>query len=548
MRKFKIFLRNNWLLIVVILSSIVLLILAIIGLSSLESFYRNLTLSTIPVQILLTGLNAFIFVYFYMTIFRGGLASMKKSKIEPEQINVKFKDVIGLEQAKKEAMEVVQLLKDRTKVKKIGGKIVKGILLIGPPGCGKTLLAKAIATEAKVPFLHVAGSEFVEIFVGVGAARIRKLFKKAREYAYAYGACIVFIDELDVIGRGRVFSFMGAGEETNSTQNQLLVEMDGLESSQANVVVIGATNSPLEVLDPALLRPGRFDRKIYISKPNLNERKEIFKYYLKKVKHDPNIDIDKLAKKTVYKSPADIENIVKEAALIALRNQKEVVDMQDIMEAIDRIELGLKHELTLVPEEKQRIAYHEAGHTVVLYYLHPTDDVFKASIVSRGGALGLVSHIPKEEFYTMSKEKLLADIKVSLAGYVAEKKKFGSTSTGVEADLRYATQIAHFMVWKLGMSLDSNELLVGNFSVLPENEISESLKEKLNNESLKIINYCIHEVEDFLTSNWTVTEFFAEKLLEKEELDYDEIDEIFKSFAKEKEEGYENINVGLTLP
>lgn len=536
MRKLKIFLRNNWLLIVVILSSIILLILAIIGLSSLESFYRNLTLSTIPVQILLTGLNAFIFVYFYMTIFRGGLASMKKSKIEPEQINVKFKDVIGLEQAKREAMEVVQLLKDRTKVKKIGGKIVKGILLIGPPGCGKTLLAKAIATEAKVPFLHVAGSEFVEIFVGVGASRIRKLFKKAREYAYAYGACIVFIDELDVIGRGRVFSFMGAGEETNSTQNQLLVEMDGLESSQANVVVIGATNSPIEVLDPALLRPGRFDRKIYIGKPNLKERKEIFEYYLKKVKHDPNIDIDKLAKKTVYKSPADIENIIKEAALIALRNQKEFLDMNDIMEAIDRIELGLKHDLQLVPEEKQKVAYHEAGHTVVLYYLHPTDDVFKASIISRGGALGLVSHIPREELYTMSKEKLLADIKVSLAGYIAEKKKFGSTSTGVENDLQHATQIAHLMVWRLGMTLDGSVNLVGNFSILPENEISESLKEKLNNESLKIINYCMQKVEEFLTSNWDITEFFAQKLLEKEELDYDEIDEIFKSFGKERQQ------------
>ena len=528
------FFKKNWLTIVIVLSVIILIILAVIGLSSLESFYRNLTLSTIPLQILLTGLNAFIFVYFYMSVFRGGLASMKKSKIEPEQINVRFKDVIGLEQAKKEAIEVVNLLKDRAKVRKIGGKVIKGILLIGPPGCGKTLLAKAIATEAGIPFLHVAGSEFVEIFVGVGASRIRKLFKKAREYAYAYGACIVFIDELDVIGRGRVFSFMGAGEETNSTQNQLLVEMDGLESSQANVVVIGATNSPIEVLDPALLRPGRFDRKIYIGRPNLNERRQLFEYYLKKVKHDPSIDIDKLAKKTVYKSPADIENIVKEAALISLRNKKEVVDIHDIMEAIDRIELGLKHDLQLTEEERLKVAYHEAGHTVVLYYLHPTDDVFKASIVSRGGALGVVSHMPKEELYTMSKEKLLADIKVFLAGYVAEKKKFKTTSTGVENDLQNATKIAHDMVWRLGMSLDDKEPIVGNFSVLSENEISESLKERLNNETLKILDDCMKKVEEFLDANWDITEAFVEKLLEKQELDYDEIDNIFKQFNREK--------------
>ena len=274
MRKLRVFFRNHWVKFLIIIVCIALVGLTIYGLSTLESFYRNLTIAQIPLQLLLTGLNAAIFVYLYMSVFRGGFGGLKKGKIDIESgINkVRFKDVIGLEGAKKEAMEVVQLLKDRAQVKKIGGKIIKGLLLIGPPGCGKTLLARAIATESNIPFMSISGSEFVEIFVGVGASRVRKLFKKAREYAYAEGACIVFIDELEVVGRGRTFSFMGGGEETNSTQNQILVEMDGLESGKHNIIVIGATNASEDVLDKALLRPGRFDRKIYISYPNLPER------------------------------------------------------------------------------------------------------------------------------------------------------------------------------------------------------------------------------------------------------------------------------------
>ncbi|OGS18064.1 MAG: hypothetical protein A2219_00825 [Elusimicrobia bacterium RIFOXYA2_FULL_50_26] len=527
MRKLKVFFSNHWLKLVIIFVCLALIILTIIGLSTLESFYRNMTLATIPLQLLLTGLNAVIFVYLYMTVFRGGFSSMKKNRIRPEDIKVRFKDVIGLESAKKEAMEVVQLLKDRSRIKKIGGRIIKGLLFIGPPGCGKTLLAKAIATEAGIPFVSASGSEFVEIFVGVGASRVRKLFSRARQLAYAHGACIIFIDEVEVIGRGRTFSFMGGGEETNSTQNQLLVEMDGLESSRENVVVIGATNASEDVLDKALLRPGRFDRKIYIARPNLKERNDLFEFYLKKVKHSAEIDLGRLAKKTVSKSPADIANILQEAALIATRKTRDMVEYNDISEAMDRIELGMVFRLDITPQEKEQTAYHEAGHTAVLYFLHPSDDVFKASIIPRKASLGMVSHHPREELHTANREKLLADIKVMLAGYAAEKIKYNTTSTGVVSDFQGATHIAHAMVWQMGMA--GNSMLIGDFSRIPQNEISNELKEKLNQESIAIINNCLVNVNDFLKANWQVVEAFAQELLKKEELDYDEIDAIFKS-------------------
>jgi len=531
MRKLRVFFNNHWLSITITVTSIILIGFTIWGLSTLESFYRNMTLATIPLQLLLTVLNAFIFVYLYMTVFGRGFSGMKKNIIKMADINVRFKDVIGLEGAKKEAMEVVQLLKDRARVKRIGGKIVKGMLLVGPPGCGKTLLAKAIATEAGVPFINIAGSEFVEVFVGVGASRVRQLFKKARQMAYANGACIVFIDELDVIGRGRSFSFMGGGGETNSTQNQLLVEMDGLESNQHNILVIGATNASEDILDAALMRPGRFDRKIFVSRPNLKDREELLNYYLHKVKYDDNVDIKRLAQKLVYKSPADIENVVKEAALIAAsRKGKEKLDKDDISEAVERIELGMETHLTMTPEQLEQTAYHEAGHALVLYYLHPTDDVFKATIKSRGEALGLVWHHPREELHTFNREKLLADVKVSLAGYASEKIKYGTTSTGVSSDFKHAMQIAHRMVWSYGMGS-----VVGDFSSIPEGEISDQIKEKLNMETVFVINECLGVVEKFLRQEWPIVEAFAKELISKQELDYDAIDTLLKALKASPE-------------
>ncbi|MDR2396090.1 MAG: AAA family ATPase [Endomicrobium sp.] len=533
LRKFRLYFINNKIWFIVGAIVIGLISLSIYGLSKLESFYRVMTLATMPVQLLLAFASAAAFVFMYMTVFtRGGFGNLKKKRIKAKDIEVSFKDVIGLEAAKKEALEVVKLIKDRKQVQKIGGKIIKGIILMGPPGCGKTLIAKAIATECKIPFISMAGSEFVEILVGVGASRVRSLFKKAREYAYTDGACIVFIDEIEVIGRGRTFSHMCSGrEETNSTQNQLLVEMDGLDNGKSNVIVIAATNADEAVLDRALLRPGRFDRKISITLPNLKEREEIFKYYFKKVKMSSEVKIDRLARKAVYKSPADIENIIKEAALIATRENKEEIDMKDISEAMDRIDLGMETYLDMTPKELEMTSYHEAGHAVAIYFMHPTDDVFKVTVKSHQGSLGLVAPLPKEELHSENKDELLADIMVSLAGYTAEKLKYNNTTTGVSSDFSRAMAIANAMVWKVGMG---NNGLVGNFSVIPKEEMSQSLKEKLNDETISIINSCYSKVEEFLKSNWDAVDALAKRLIKDKELDFDELEEVMESVGKRK--------------
>jgi cell division protease FtsH len=535
MRKLRIFWMNHWLKFVITTLLIALVILTFVGLSSLESFYRNLTLATIPLQLLLTGLNAFIFVYFYMLVMGKGFGGLRKdTQVEGGMVKVRFKDVIGLESGKREAMEVVELLKDRARLKAIGGQIVKGVLMVGPPGTGKTLMAKAIAGESGVPFLTMAGSEFVEVFVGVGSKRVRALFKKARQLAYAHGACIIFLDELDVIGQKRQFSAFGS-QEKDSTLNQLLVEMDGLgnESVGGNIVVIGATNAGEEVLDKALLRPGRFDRKIFIDRPNLEERVEIFKYYLKKVKFDPTIDVGRLARKTVFKSPAEIMNIVKEGALIATRNGRMDVTYKDLSQAIERIEMGVAHRLNMAPQEREAVAYHETGHLMVLYQLHPTDDVFKASIISRGGALGVVHHQPREELHTSSRDKILADIKVALGGYCAEKIKYGVTSSGVSSDFTAAMHQAHQMVWRLGMGTNG---FVGDFSAIPEDELSDKMKEALNNETHQILSRSAKEVEEFLRKEWTLVDRFAQELLKRDELEYDDIHAIFAEYGKARQQ------------
>ena len=529
LRRFKMYLMLHKIKIIITFAVTTLLILSVWGLSSLESFYRHLTIAQMPITLLLSGVHAGIFVFMYMVFLRGGFTKIKQTTIKGQKVNIHWDDVIGIDEAKEEAWEVVQLIKDRTRLSKIGGRILRGLLMVGPPGCGKTYLAKAIATEAGIPFISMSGSEFTEIFVGVGASRVRKLFKRARDLAYGYGACIVFIDELDAIGRQRSFSFMGGGQETNATQNQLLVEMDGLKEKDFNVIVVGATNAAEGVLDLALLRPGRFDRKIYIDKPSLQGREKVFEYYLKKVKYDKTMDIGRLARKAVYKSPAEIDNIIKEAALIATRNKKDTVEHKDISEAMERIDMGLKHKKQLTKEERKMVAFHEAGHLVTMYILHPTDDVFKASIISRKESLGAVYRQPKEELYTRNKEAYLADIKVSLGGYASENLHSGTTSDGVLSDFNNAMKKAHTMVWRIGMG---NIDFVGDYSIIPPTQLSESLKEKLNTETTKIMKACLKEVEDLLKKEWQIVERFVKELLEKDELEYDEIEAIFKEFGK----------------
>lgn len=530
LRRIELFFSIYWVRIVVVFAVVLLIVLSIWGLMSLESFYRAITLATLPLQILMAGVSASIFVLMYMNFFRGGLGKIESHAVKGgDDVNVKWSDVIGIDEARQEAAEVVELIKDRTRLRKIGGKILRGLLLVGPPGCGKTLMAKAIATEAGIPFLPMAASEFTEIFVGVGPLRVRRLFKKARNLAYGYGACIIFIDEIDAIGRQRTFSMFGGGGETNSTQNQLLVEMDGLKEKDYNVIVIGATNAVEGILDPALLRPGRFDRKVYISLPDLDGREKLFKYYLSKVTYDPSINIGRLARKAVYKSPADIENVVKEAALIATRNKKDVVGYKEISEAIERIDMGIKHRRKMTEKEREMIACHEVGHLLVLYILHPTDDVFKASIIARRESLGVVYHQPREEWITSNKERLLANIKVALGGFVAEKLKFGTTSDGVSADFQTAMAIAHQMVWKLGMG---DKALLGDYTVIPKNQLSENIKESLNQQTQKMIQECAKEVEELIKKEFGLLERFIKELLQKEELEYDEIEAIFKEHGK----------------
>jgi len=558
-RKIKLFFKRHW------IALIAAVLVAVIGISFIfflnsairawvtsESYFKKSALAQyglffyifLVLQLISLPLSGALWLW----MMRGGymqFTQIGKKAVEGKNIRIHWQDVIGMDEAKEEANEVVRLVTDRAKLQAIGGKILRGILMIGPPGCGKTYLAKAIATEANMPFISMSGSEFIEMFVGVGASRIRKLFKQARQLAYAEGGCIIFVDELDAVGAQRaVDRGFGGQTESNTTLNQLLVEMDGLKEKDDNIIIIGATNAPESFLDPALLRPGRFDRKIYVDFPNLEEREKLFEYYLKEVKYDPTIDRKRLARLTVGNSPADIASLVRESALIAVRNRKDIISMKEISEAYDRIEMGIKHKIVFSQSDREKIAFHEAGHALAMYFLAPHKDVFKATILARGGALGFVMPQPREEIHVRTKEQYLSDIKVSLGSYAAERLKLNDTTSGVSQDFYTAMWIAHNMVWRWGMGKSG---LIGDYSLLNTMQaelgvfkgerasfISEKLKEQLNNDVQQILTDCLREVEELLRKESALLDRFAQELLAKDELNYDEIEAIFKEFGKSR--------------
>jgi len=533
------YLKLHWLK-VTLLSVSALLIISIIILTTvglrtffqLDSFFRKSMLAGIPLQIFLylivgtvsAAITTGMFVYF---VWGGGFDKLKTKKAKPQSVDVKWSDVVGMESSKKEVWEVIQLINDRTRLHRVGGKIIKGVLMIGPPGCGKTYLAKAIATETQLPFLHASGSEFQGMFVGVGTNRVKSLFKEARILAEIEGGCIIFLDEIDTFARPRIQTTAGrAGQDYNATVNQLLTELDGLDTGKDNIVVIAATNVGEYDLDSALMRPGRFDRKVYVGLPGLKEREEILRYYFSKISYNQEkIDFRRLARFTVGASPADIANIAREASLIAARKNKSQVDNAEIHEAKERITIGIKSEFVLSPQDRKIAAYHEAGHTMVTYLLVPTQDVFKASIIPRKGTGGITWIAQKEERFIRDKEYLLGEVKMLLGGYAAEKIRFGSVSAGVEQDLKTANQLVERMVtqWGMGTSGPSG-VIEGPFS---GGGVAERDKEE-------IINSCLNEVNEILRKEKGVLDDLAQRLLKDEELEYDQLEEIFKKHGKSR--------------
>ncbi len=464
----------------------------------------------------------------------GGLMSIGKSKAKvymEKDINIKFNDVAGIDEAKEELQEVVEFLKTPQKFQRLGGKIPKGVLLVGAPGTGKTLLAKAVAGEADVPFFSMSGSDFVEMFVGVGAARVRDLFTQAQQKA----PCIIFIDELDALGKARGINPMGGHDEREQTLNQLLVEMDGF-NTEKGVIIMAATNRP-EILDPALLRPGRFDRQVMIDKPDVQGREAILKVHSKGVTLSPEVDLKVIAARTPGFVGADLANIVNEAALLAARKDKKDVDMKDFDEAIDRVIAGLeKKNRRMNEKEKEIVAFHESGHAIVAQILPNADPVHKVSIIPRGiGALGYTQQLPTEDRYLMTKNELLDRMSVLFGGRIAEELQFKEISTGAQNDLVRATDIAERMVREYGMSdlgvvtfeRERRPLfLETGLGYDTGRSISEETSRSIDQEVKKIIEQSCGGARQILEKHLDQLGTLARRLLEKEVVEGQELREI----------------------
>jgi len=463
---------------------------------------------------------------------RGGAFSFGKSRarmLDESTNTVTFADVAGCEEAKEEVAELVDFLRDPSKFQKLGGRIPRGVLMVGAPGTGKTLLARAIAGEAKVPFFSISGSDFVEMFVGVGAARVRDMFEQAKKHA----PCIVFIDEIDAVGRQRGAGLGGGNDEREQTLNQLLVEMDGFEGT-AGVIVIAATNRP-DVLDPALLRPGRFDRQVVVPLPDIRGREEILKVHMRKVPLAPDVKPDIIARGTPGFSGADLANLVNEAALFAARGNKRLVDMDDFERAKDKIIMGAERRSMVMPEEERRnTAYHESGHAIVARLLPKTDPVHKVTIIPRGRALGVTMQLPETDRYSQDRDRLLNMIAVLFGGRIAEELFMNQMTTGASNDFERATEIARRMVTQWGMSEElgpmvygenDSEIFLGR-SITTHKNVSEATMQKVDSEIRRIIDQQYRLARQLLETNRDKVEAMAKALLELETIDADQIGDI----------------------
>ncbi len=509
--------------------------------SEQESMWMSIFISWFP-MLLLIGVWIFFMRQMQMGGKGGALSFGKtRAKLQGEgEVKVTFKDVAGIDEAKEELEEIIDFLRDPQKFTKLGGRIPKGVLLAGSPGTGKTLLAKAIAGEAGVPFFTISGSDFVEMFVGVGASRVRDLFNQGKKNA----PCIIFIDEIDAVGRHRGAGLGGGHDEREQTLNQLLVEMDGFEANDG-VIIIAATNRP-DVLDPALLRPGRFDRQVIVPVPDIKGRQLILEIYGKKTKMAENVDMAVIARGTPGFSGADLENLVNEAALMAARNEAEEIDMELLEKAKDKIMMGAERRSMIISDkEKEVTAYHEAGHAIVARLLPDTDPIHKVTIIPRGRALGLTMQLPVDEKYTHGKSFLLNTLAILFGGRVAERIIFDEITTGAGNDIERASELARKMVCEWGMSDAIGPLAFGKKEeqiflgreISQHRDYSEETSRKIDEEVKVLILDANDRVTNLLQENIDILRAVAEELLEKETIMLEDIDRIIENLKEGKDPG-----------
>ncbi|MCI0666672.1 MAG: ATP-dependent zinc metalloprotease FtsH [Methylococcaceae bacterium] len=498
-----------------------------------QSLLMQIFISWFPMLLLIA-----VWIFFMRQMQGGaggrGAMSFGKSKarlLEEDQVKVTFADVAGVEEAKEEVSEMVDFLKDPSKFQKLGGKIPRGALMVGPPGTGKTLLARAIAGEAKVPFFTISGSDFVEMFVGVGASRVRDMFDQAKKHA----PCIIFIDEIDAVGRHRGAGLGGGHDEREQTLNQLLVEMDGFEGNEG-IIIIAATNRP-DVLDPALLRPGRFDRQVTVGLPDIRGREQILKVHMRKVPTDDSVEIKYIARGTPGFSGADLANLVNEAALFAARKNKRVVNMEDLEKAKDKIIMGTERRTMVMSEDEKRLtAYHEAGHAIVGRLVPEHDPVYKVSIMPRGRALGITMFLPESDQYSASKQKLESQISSLYGGRLAEQIIFGTekVTTGASNDIERATELARNMVTKWGLSErlgplayseEEGEVFLGR-SITKHKSVSEETAHLIDEEIRSVIDRNYERAERLLRENMSILHAMSDALMKYETIDRWQLDDL----------------------